>query len=170
MSNSENRGPDWLTVLLLVLTIIYPGWFYSNGAYANLFYLPILSLLLITSSLFAPILSTKPDWSQTQKRCIAILKDPVIGVFFLFLFYVFIQFLNSGAVRVFQNGELTLKPFLYQHLPFSFNQVSARKALVSAFACFAILLSIRHGLSEKKSFFYFILAILVNAVLLAILG
>ena len=170
MSHPEEKGPNWLTIALLVFTVIYPGWFYNNGVYANLSYLPTLSLLLITSSIFSPLLSLRPNWNECRIRCISILKDPILWTFLLFMCYIFVQYINSGAVRVLQDNRLTLKPLLHQHLPFSLNQTYARKALIWTFSCFAVILSIRHGLTKKKSFFYLIMAILANATLLAILG
>ena len=167
---SEKKGHNLLTISLTILTIVYPGWLYNNGVFDNPFYLPTLSLLLIASSFFSPLLSRTPNWHESKVRCLLASKDPILWSYLLFLGYILLQYINSGALRTYQSGQLTLEPLLYQYLPLSVNQIFARKALIWAFTGFAIIVAIRHGIPKKKYFIYLIIALLVNATLLAVLG
>ena len=170
MSISKKNCQNLLTISLLALTIIYPGWLYNNGVFDNPLYLPTLSILLILSSLFSSLLSQTPNWNESRSRCLSAAKDPVLWTYLLFLGYILLQYINSGALRTFQNGQLTLESMLYQYLPFSVSQIYARKALIWAFTGFSIILAIRHGITQKKYFIYLTFALLINATLLAILG
>ena len=170
MCDNKIKNHKLLTDSLIIITVIYPGWLYNNGVLDNPFYLPTLSLLIILSTFFSPLLSRNPDWLESKSRFSFTVKDPVVWTSLLFLGYILLQYLNSGALRTFNNGQLAIEPFLYKNLPFSFNQISARKALIWAFTGFAIIVAIRHGIPNKKSFLYIALGLFVNAVLLAVLG
>ncbi len=168
MNNTHSKRQDTVTISLLVLVLSYSGWFYNNEALDNPFYLPILSLLLLVSTLLRPTL--KFDFSTTKLQCNKVLKDPVIWTFTIFLVYIFIQYINSGALRVYENETLRMVPLSYKSIPFSLSQVFARRMLIWTFTGLSILIAIRHGLSSFKSLLWIYTGIIVNGLLLAVVG
>ncbi len=169
--NDKNSKPlETVTITLLVLVLSYSGWFYNNEVLDNPFYLPTLSLLLIVSALFKPNFQFSLDFQASKSRCNQALKDPVIWTFFIFLTYILIQYLNSGALRIYQDETLKMVPIHFKNLPFSLSQVFARRMLIWAFTGLSILIAVRHGLSSFKSFMWVYIGIILNGLLLAALG
>lgn len=154
-----------LLLATLVLTI-YPGWFYNNAHIDRPEPLPYLAVGLFSLLLITPLL----DKQKPISRAIGIIKDPVFYLSLTFLLFVTIQYINTGAVRMADGGQLRLVPVKFPGLPFSVNQILARRMLYWGGVAFAVIMTVRHGLVSYESRVRLLLFSVINGFALAVLG
>lgn len=162
-----------IVLIFLSAVIIYPSWFVNSSYFRDYRPLTILITALSTLLLFSPLLDKKSDkFNELKKRFLSILKDPIFYFGITLISFIFIQYLNSGAIR---SSEPNQAPYIwykatrFANLPFSVNEYTSWRLLLWAFSSFIIILAIRHAISKRQKS-YLIGLILINASLLGIVG
>lgn len=152
-------------VVFTAITVIYPGWFYNNGHVDYADPLPYFSVGLLSLLLISPAF----DKRDICTNLISILKDPVFYLGFFLLTFVAVQYINSGAVRTFMDGKVIFSPLKFPDLPFSVNEISARRMVYWGGTGLSVILTVRHGLSYKSRL-KLLRLLLINGFILAVFG
>ncbi len=167
------RLSEKILLLFLCITIIYPGWFYNNAALDFPEPLPYLATLLLSLLIFSPLFDRGGiGFAPVRSRLVSLVKDPFFYLGLLCIIYVSIQYLNTGAVRLWDSTvdvNVRFTPTRLTFLPFSVDEIFARRMVLWSFTAWSIILSLRHGISKKGQRFVFAV-MLMNGIVLAVVG
>ena len=87
----------------------------------------------------------------------------------MFLIFAAFQYINSGAIRVYADGKVLFSPLKFSNLPFSVNEILARRMVYWGTTALSVILVVRHGLSYKSRL-KLLRLFLINALVLAVFG
>lgn len=163
---------------LIILLLIFPAW--VRGGTLRLYLTPYLWLAVFVFLIFLLVpymrgTSHSHRCSLVSQQIQRILRDPVFYTGSLFLFLLFIQWWNSGKVRVFEQMEggaqnVTFSPPDIDWLPGAVNTTLSWDMIVWFFPAFVALLIVRHAFTNPRMIRVLFWGMIINASLLAVFG
>jgi hypothetical protein len=168
-------GMEGFSLILILLLVIFPAWISGGTVRQYLIRYPWLAAALFFLFLLAPYLSG----GSHSRRCLEVRvlvrhlrRDPAVYLIAAFLFYLLLQWWNSGRVLVMASGgeNVSLHPPFIAWLPGAAMNKGSWELVVCFFPAMAALLMVRHGLHTPRSIRLLFETMILNASLLAIFG
>jgi hypothetical protein len=171
-------GSDWLRLSPIMLLLVFPAWVRGGLVRRFLAPFPWLSAITLFVFLLAPYLrkTSHPHGCLLIRQKIQrILQDPIFYLGAAFLCQLYIQWWNSGKVRIFEQIEggarnVTFSPPYIDWLPGAVDSILSWDMVVRFFPAFVALLIIRHAFSRFRMVRMLFWGLVINASLLAIFG
>jgi O-antigen ligase len=163
-------------VLITIVLLVFPAWARGGNIREFLTPYPWLAAIAFFVFLLAPYLrktSHSHGCTLVRYRVQRIFSDPVFYLGGAFLFQLYIQWWNSGKVRILLEegqGKVTFSPPYIDWLPGAVDTLRSWDIVVWFFPAFVALLIIRHGFSKPQIVKIFFWGMIINASSLSIFG
>jgi O-antigen ligase len=166
---------EGLILLAALVLMAFPAWVRGGTIRKYITLYPCLAGVTIFIFLLVPYLhrtSHSQGCSLVREQIQRILRDPIFYLGAAFLCQLYIQWWNSGKVRLLEQGsqKVTFNPSYIDWMPGAVDTFRSWDMVVWFFPAFVALLIIRHGFSKPQMVKILFWGMIVNASLLAIFG
>lgn len=168
-------GTGGLILLITIMLLTFPAW--VRGGSIRKYLTPYTWLAAIVFFIFlsAPYLrrtSHSHGCALVRQQIRRILRDPIFYLGAAFLCQLYVQWWNSGKVRLLEQGsqKVTFNPPYIDWLPGAVDTTHSWDMVVWFFPAFVALLIVRHGFSNPRMVRILFWGMMVNASFLAIFG
>ncbi|MDQ1351352.1 MAG: hypothetical protein QG657_1654 [Acidobacteriota bacterium] len=170
-------GSDGI-ILIIILLLSFPTWVREGAIRQFLAPYPWLAAITLFVFLLTPYLrrtSHSHGCLLVRQQVQSILRDPIFYLGAAFLCQLYIQWWNSGKVRIFEQMEggaqnVMFSPPYIDWLPGAVDSILSWDMVVRFFPTFVALLIIRHAFSRLRMVRILFWGMVINASLLAIFG
>jgi O-antigen ligase len=169
-------GTGGLTLLITVMLLVFPAWVRGGTLRKFLTPYPWLAVIILFIFLLVPYLrktSHSHGCTLVRQQIQRILRDPIFYLGAALLCQLYVQWWNSGKVRILleeESQKVTFCPPYIDWLPGAVDTTRSWDMVVWFFPAFVALLIVRHSFSRPQMVRILFWGMIINASFLAIFG